>query len=189
MYKAEKPSITNVDKPGAFTTDNDTHLQIAIFPNGWYGTLAQAVNAFGSNNTRLWVSRIILYSDGTNSGWTTPQIYANVEDLINQATNDAQEYYKGQISDANSEINKVIADAKSQLKILNDRINQTDEGNPDTSWREPVNKLVSEVNEYGWKINADSSITYAERLFNAVEGEIVTRAGIADGTGGIKNAI
>ena len=189
VYKAEKPNVTNVDKPGSFTTDNDTHLQIAIFPNGWYGTLAQAVNAFGSNNTRLWVSRIILYSDGTNSGWTTPQIYANVESLINQATNDAQEYYKGQIKDANSEISKVIADAKSQLKILNDRINQTDEGNPDTSWREPVNKLVSEVNEYGWKVNDDLSVTYAERLFNAVEGEIVTRAGIADGTGGIKNAI
>ena len=116
-------------------------------------------------------------------------MYINVKGLIQQATNDAQKYYKGQIEDANSEINKVIADAKSQLKILNDRVNQGDEGHPDTSWREPVNKLVAEVNEYGWKVNEDLSVTYAERLFNAVEGEIVTRAGIADGTGGIKNAI
>lgn len=188
-YKAEKPNVTNINKPGAFTTDNDTHLQITIFPVGWYSTLAQAVNAFGSNNASLWVSQITLYSDGTNSGWSTPQIYVNVQGLIQQATNDAQKYYKGQIEDANSEINKVIADAKSQLKILNDRVNQGDEGHPDTSWREPVNKLVAEVNEYGWKVNEDLSITYAERLFNAVEGEIVTRAGIADGTGGIKNAI
>lgn len=188
-YKAEKPNIVNVDKPGSFTTDNDTHLQITIFPVGWYSTLAQAVNAFGSNNASLWVSQITLYSDGTNSGWSTPQIYVNVQGLIQQATDDAQKYYKGQIEDANSEINKVIADAKSQLKILNDRINQGDEGHPDTSWREPVNKLVAEVNEYGWKVHEDLSVTYAERLFNAVEGEIVTRAGIADGTGGIKNAI
>ena len=188
-YKAEKPNITNIDKPGSFTTDNDTHLQITIFPSGWYSTLAQAVNAFGSNNASLWVSQITLYSDGTNSGWSTPQIYVNVQGLIQQATDDAQKYYKGQIEDANSEINKVIADAKSQLKILNDRINQGDEGHPDTSWREPVNKLVSEVNEYGWKVHEDLSVTYAERLFNAVEGEIVTRAGIADGTGGIRNAI
>lgn len=188
-YKAEKPNITNIDKPGSFTTDNDTHLQITIFPSGWYSTLAQAVNAFGSNNASLWVSQITLYSDGTNSGWSTPQIYVNVQGLIQQATDDAQKYYKGQIEDANSEINKVIADAKSQLKILNDRINQGDEGHPDTSWREPVNKLVAEVNEYGWKVHEDLSVTYAERLFNAVEGEIVTRAGIADGTGGIKNAI
>lgn len=188
-YKAEKPNITNIDKPGSFTTDNDTHLHITIFPVGWYSTLAQAVNAFGSNNASLWVSQITLYSDGTNSGWSTPQIYVNVQGLIQQATDDAQKYYKGQIEDANSEINKVIADAKSQLKILNDRINQGDEGHPDTSWREPVNKLVAEVNEYGWKVHEDLSVTYAERLFNAVEGEIVTRAGIADGTGGIKNAI
>lgn len=188
-YKAEKPNVVNVDKPGSFTTDNDTHLQITIFPVGWYSTLAQAVNAFGSNNASLWVSQITLYSDGTNSGWSTPQIYVNVQGLIQQATDDAQKYYKGQIEDANSEINKVIADAKSQLKILNDRINQGDEGHPDTSWREPVNKLVAEVNEYGWKVHEDLSVTYAERLFNAVEGEIVTRAGIADGTGGIKNAI
>lgn len=188
-YKAEKPNITNIDKPGSFTTDNDTHLQITIFPSGWYSTLAQAVNAFGSNNASLWVSQITLYSDGTNSGWSTPQIYVNVQGLIQQATDDAQKYYKDQIEDANSEINKVIADAKSQLKILNDRVNQGDEGHPDTSWREPVNKLVAEVNEYGWKVNEDLSVTYAERLFNAVEGEIVTRAGIADGTGGIKNAI
>lgn len=188
-YKAEKPNITNIDKPGSFTTDNDTHLQITIFPSGWYSTLAQAVNAFGSNNASLWVSQITLYSDGTNSGWSTPQIYVNVQGLIQQATDDAQKYYKGQIEDANSEINKVIADAKSQLKILNDRVNQGDEGHPDTSWREPVNKLVAEVNEYGWKVHEDLSVTYAERLFNAVEGEIVTRAGIADGTGGIKNAI
>lgn len=188
-YKAEKPNITNIDKPGSFTTDNDTHLQITIFPSGWYSTLAQAVNAFGSNNASLWVSQITLYSDGTNSGWSTPQIYVNVQGLIQQATDDAQKYYKGQIEDANSEINKVIADAKSQLKILNDRINQGDEGHPDTSWKKPVNKLVAEVNEYGWKVHEDLSVTYAERLFNAVEGEIVTRAGIADGTGGIKNAI
>lgn len=188
-YKAEKPNVKSVNKPGAFTTDNDTHLQITIFPNGWYSTLAQAVNAFGSNDASLWVSQITLYSDGTNSGWSTPQMYINVKGLIQQATNDAQKYYKGQIEDANSEINKVIADAKSQLKILNDRINQGDEGRPDTSWREPVNKLVSEVNEYGWKIREDSSVIYAERLFNAVEGELVTRAGFADGTGGIKNAI
>ncbi len=188
-YKAEKPNVKSVNKPGAFTTDNDTHLQITIFPNGWYSTLAQAVNAFGSNDASLWVSQITLYSDGTNSGWSTPQMYINVKGLIQQATNDAQKYYKGQIEDANSEINKVIADAKSQLKILNDRINQGDEGHPDTSWREPVNKLVSEVNEYGWKIREDSSVIYAERLFNAVEGELVTRAGFADGTGGIKNAI
>lgn len=188
-YKAEKPNTTNIDKPGSFTTDNDTHLQITIFPNGWYSTLAQAINAFGSNDASLWVSQITLYSDGTNSGWSIPQMYINVKGLIQQATNDAQKYYKGQIEDANSEINKVIADAKSQLKILNDRVNQGDEGHPDTSWREPVNKLVAEVNEYGWKVNEDLSVTYAERLFNAVEGEIVTRAGIADGTGGIKNAI
>ena len=188
-YKAEKPNVVNVDKPGSFTTDNDTHLQITIFPNGWYSTLAQAINAFGSNDASLWVSQITLYSDGTNSGWSIPQMYINVKGLIQQATNDAQKYYKGQIEDANSEINKVIADAKSQLKILNDRVNQGDEGHPDTSWREPVNKLVAEVNEYGWKVNEDLSVTYAERLFNAVEGEIVTRAGIADGTGGIKNAI
>lgn len=188
-YKAEKPNVVNVDKPGSFTTDNDTHLQITIFPSGWYSTLAQAVNAFGSNNASLWVSQITLYSDGTNSGWSTPQIYVNVQGLIQQATDDAQKYYKDQIEDANSEINKVIADAKSQLKILNDRVNQGDEGHPDTSWREPVNKLVAEVNEYGWKVNEDLSVTYAKRLFNAVEGEIVTRAGIADGTGGIKNAI
>ena len=188
VYKATGSNANRPDKPGSFSTD-DTHLRITEGPVGWYKTPQLAANELNKKDIKLWVSIITLYSDGTNSGWSLPQEYVNVNNLIQQATNDAQEYYKSQIEDANSEINKVIADAKSQLKILNDRVNQGDEGHPDTSWREPVNKLVAEVNEYGWKVNEDLSVTYAERLFNAVEGEIVTRAGIADGTGGIKNAI
>ena len=188
VYKATGSNANRPDKPGSFSTD-DTHLRIIEGPVGWYKTPQLAANEFNKKDVKLWISIITLYSDGTNSGWSLPQEYVNVNNLIQQATNDAQEYYKSQIEDANSEINKVIADAKSQLKILNDRVNQGDEGHPDTSWREPVNKLVAEVNEYGWKVNEDLSVTYAERLFNAVEGEIVTRAGIADGTGGIKNAI
>ena len=188
VYKATGSNANRPDKPGSFSTD-DTHLRITEGPVGWYKTPQLAANEFNKKDVKLWISIITLYSDGTNSGWSLPQEYVNVNNLIQQATNDAQEYYKSQIEDANSEINKVIADAKSQLKILNDRVNQGDEGHPDTSWREPVNKLVAEVNEYGWKVNEDLSVTYAERLFNAVEGEIVTRAGIADGTGGIKNAI
>lgn len=178
-YKAEKPNVTNINKPGAFTTDNDTHLQITIFPVGWYSTLAQAVNAFGSNNASLWVSQITLYSDGTNSGWSTPQMYVNVQGLIQQATNDAQKYYENQLENANSEINNIIANANAQLKRLNDLIESGDEGNPDTSWRKEIELKVSQISAYGWTIK-DNGVEYARTMLDAVQGrieDVVSRKG------------
>lgn len=170
-YKAEKPNVTNINKPGTFTTDNDTHLQITIFPNGWYSTLAQAVNAFGSNNASLWISQITLYSDGTNSGWSTPQMYVNVQGLIQQATNDAQKYYENQLESANSEINNIIANANAQLKRLDELIKNGDEGHPDSSWRDEVTEIFSQIHRYGWNVDG-GKVEYVDMLYNAIIGKI-----------------
>lgn len=186
-YKAEKPNVTNINKPGAFTTDNDTHLQITIFPVGWYSTLAQAVNAFGSNNASLWVSQITLYSDGTNSGWSTPQMYVNVQGLIQQATNDAQKYYKNQLENANSEINNIIANANAQLKRLEELIKNGDEGHPDSSWRDEVNEIFSQIHQYGWKIDG-GKVKYVDMLYDAIIGKIQLMVSQTDGND-LKSAI
>lgn len=186
-YKAEKPNVTNINKPGAFTTDNDTHLQITIFPVGWYSTLAQAVNAFGSNNASLWVSQITLYSDGTNSGWSTPQMYVNVQGLIQQATNDAQKYYKNQLENANSEINNIIANANAQLKRLEELIKNGDEGHPDSSWRDEVTEIFSQIHQYGWTIDG-GKVKYVDMLYDAIIGKIQLMVSQKDGND-LKSAI
>ena len=186
-YKAEKPNVTNINKPGAFTTDNDTHLQITIFPVGWYSTLAQAVNAFGSNNASLWISQITLYSDGTNSGWSTPQMYVNVQGLIQQATNDAQKYYENQLESANSEINNIIANANAQLKRLEELIKNGDEGHPDSSWRDEVTEIFSQIHQYGWTING-GKVKYVDMLYDAIIGKIQLMVSQKDGND-LKSAI
>lgn len=186
-YKAEKPNVTNINKPGTFTTDNDTHLQITIFPVGWYSTLAQAVNAFGSNNASLWVSQITLYSDGTNSGWSTPQMYVNVQGLIQQATNDAQKYYKNQLENANSEINNIIANANAQLKRLEELIKNGDEGHPDSSWRDEVTEIFSQIHQYGWTIDG-GKVKYVDMLYDAIIGKIQLMVSQKDGND-LKSAI
>lgn len=186
-YKAEKPNVTNINKPGAFTTDNDTHLQITIFPVGWYSTLAQAVNAFGSNNASLWVSQITLYSDGTNSGWSTPQMYVNVQGLIQQATNDAQKYYENQLESANSEINNIIANANAQLKRLEELIKNGDEGHPDSSWRDEVTEIFSQIHQYGWTIDG-GKVKYVDMLYDAIIGKIQLMVSQKDGND-LKSAI
>lgn len=187
-YKATKPTVKNVDKPGAFTTDNDTHLQITIFPDGWYSTLAQAATAFGGNNASLWVSYITLYSDGTNSGWSTPQMYINVQGLIQQATNDAQKYYKNQLENANSEISNIIANANAQLKRLNELVENGDEGHPDTSWRKKIELKISEISAYGWTVK-DGVVDYIGTLLDAAQGRIEDVVSRKEGDNKLRSAI
>ena len=188
VYKATGSNANRPDKPGSFSTD-DTHLRITEGPVGWYKTPQLAANELNKKDIKLWVSIITLYSDGTNSGWSLPQEYVNVNNLIQQATNDAQEYYKAQLESADSRINRIIADAENTLKELNDRIDKGDEGNPDTSWREKIEQKVSSIDTYGWTKKETGGVTYAKALLDAINGEIEQSVAETDGNNNVKKAI
>ena len=188
VYKATGSNANRPDKPGAFSTD-DTHLRITEGPVGWYKTPQLAANELNKKDVKLWVSIITLYSDGTNSGWSLPQEYVNVNNLIQQATNDAQEYYKAQLESADSRIKQIITDAENTLKELNDRIDKGDEGNPDTSWREKIEKKVSSIDTYGWTKKPTGGVEYTDILLDAINGEIEQSVAETDGNNNVKKAI
>ena len=188
VYKATGSNANRPDKPGSFSTD-DTHLRIIEGPVGWYKTPQLAANELNKKDIKLWVSIITLYSDGTNSGWSLPQEYVNVNNLIQQATNDAQEYYKAQLESADSRIKQIIADAENTLKELNDRIDKGDEGNPDTSWREKIEQKVSSIDTYGWTKKPTGGVRYADALLDAINGEIEQSVAETDGNNNVKKAI
>ena len=188
VYKATGSNANRPDKPGSFSTD-DTHLRITEGPVGWYKTPQLAANELNKKDVKLWVSIITLYSDGTNSGWSLPQEYVNVNNLIQQATNDAQEYYKAQLESADSRIKQIIADAENTLKELNDRIDKGDEGNPDTSWREKIEQKVSSIDTYGWIKKSTGGVRYADALLDAINGEIEQSVAETDGNNNVKKAI
>lgn len=188
VYKATGSNANRPDKPGSFSTD-DTHLRITEGPVGWYKTPQLAANELNKKDIKLWVSIITLYSDGTNSGWSVPQEYVNVNNLIQQATNDAQEYYKAQLESADSRINRIIADAENTLKELNDRIDKGDEGNPDTSWREKIEQKVSSIDTYGWTKKSTGGVRYVDALLDAINGEIEQSVAETDGNNNVKKAI
>lgn len=188
VYKATGSNANRPDKPGSFSTD-DTHLRITEGPVGWYKTPQLAANELNKKDMKLWVSIITLYSDGTNSGWSLPQEYVNVNNLIQQATNDAQEYYKAQLESADSRIKQIIADAENTLKELNDRIDKGDEGNPDTSWREKIEQKVSSIDTYGWTKKPTGGVIYADALLDAINGEIEQSVAETDGNNNVKKAI
>lgn len=188
VYKATGSNANRPDKPGSFSTD-DTHLRITEGPVGWYKTPQLAANELNKKDIKLWVSIITLYSDGTNSGWSLPQEYVNVNNLIQQATNDAQEYYKAQLESADSRIKRIIADAENTLKELNDRIDKGDEGNPDTSWREKIEQKVSSIDTYGWTKKPTGGVRYADALLDAINGEIEQSVAETDGNNNVKKAI
>lgn len=188
VYKATSSNANRPDKPGSFSTD-DTHLRITEGPVGWYKTPQLAANELNKKDIKLWVSIITLYSDGTNSGWSTPQEYVNVNNLIQQATNDAQEYYKAQLESADSRIKKIITDAENTLKELNDRIDKGDEGNPDTSWREKIEQKVSSIDTYGWTKKPTGGVIYTDALLDAINGEIEQSVAETDGNNNVKKAI
>ena len=188
VYKATGSNVNRPDKPGSFSTD-DTHLRITEGPVGWYKTPQLAANELNKKDIKLWVSIITLYSDGTNSGWSLPQEYVNVNNLIQQATNDAQEYYKAQLESADSRIKQIIADAENTLKELNDRIDKGDEGNPDTSWREKIEQKVSSIDTYGWTKKPTGGVIYADALLDAINGEIEQSVAETDGNNNVKKAI
>lgn len=188
VYKATGSNANRPDKPGSFSTD-DTHLRITEGPVGWYKTPQLAANELNRKDVKLWVSIITLYSDGTNSGWSLPQEYVNVNNLIQQATNDAQEYYKAQLESADSRIKQIIADAENTLKELNDRIDKGDEGNPDTSWREKIEQKVSSIETYGWTKKSTGGVRYADALLDAINGEIEQSVAETDGNNNVKKAI
>lgn len=188
VYKATGSNANRPDKPGSFSTD-DTHLRITEGPVGWYKTPQLAANELNKKDMKLWVSIITLYSDGTNSGWSLPQEYVNVNNLIQQATNDAQEYYKNQLESADSRIKRIIADAENTLKELNDRIDKGDEGNPDTSWREKIEQKVSSIETYGWTKKSTGGVEYAKALLDAINGEIEQSVAETDGNNNVKKAI
>lgn len=188
VYKATGSNANRPDKPGSFSTD-DTHLRITEGPVGWYKTPQLAANELNKKDVKLWVSIITLYSDGTNSGWSLPQEYVNVNNLIQQATNDAQEYYKAQLESADSRIKQIIADAENTLKELNDRIDKGDEGNPDTSWREKIEQKVSSIDTYGWTKKPTGGVMYADALLDAINGEIEQSVAETDGNNNVKKAI
>ena len=188
VYKATSSNANRPDKPGSFSTD-DTHLRITEGPVGWYKTPQLAANELNKKDVKLWISIITLYSDGTNSGWSLPQEYVNVNNLIQQATNDAQEYYKAQLESADSRIKQIIADAENTLKELNDRIDKGDEGNPDTSWREKIEQKVSSIDTYGWTKKPTGGVMYADALLDAINGEIEQSVAETDGNNNVKKAI
>lgn len=188
VYKATGSNANRPDKPGSFSTD-DTHLRIIEGPVGWYKTPQLAANEINKKDIKLWVSIITLYSDGTNSGWSLPQEYVNVNNLIQQATNDAQEYYKAQLESADSRIKQIIADAENTLKELNDRIDKGDEGNPDTSWREKIEQKVSSIDTYGWTKKPTGGVEYVDVLIDAINGEIEQSVAETDGNNNVKKAI
>ena len=188
VYKATGSNANRPDKPGSFSTD-DTHLRITEGPVGWYKTPQLAANELNKKDVKLWISIITLYSDGTNSGWSLPQEYVNVNNLIQQATNDAQEYYKAQLESADSRIKQIIADAENTLKELNDRIDKGDEGNPDTSWREKIEQKVSSIDTYGWTKKPTGGVMYADALLDAINGEIEQSVAETDGNNNVKKAI
>lgn len=188
VYKATGSNANRPDKPGSFSTD-DTHLRITEGPVGWYKTPQLAANELNKKDVKLWISIITLYSDGTNSGWSLPQEYVNVNNLIQQATNDAQEYYKNQLESADSRIKQIIADAENTLKELNDRIDKGDEGNPDTSWREKIEQKVSSIETYGWTKKSTGGVEYAKALLDAINGEIEQSVAETDGNNNVKKAI
>ena len=188
VSKAPGSNANRPDKPGSFSTD-DTHLRITEGPVGWYKTPQLAANEFNKKDVKLWISIITLYSDGTNSGWSLPQEYVNVNNLIQQATNDAQEYYKAQLESADSRIKQIIADAENTLKELNDRIDKGDEGNPDTSWREKIEQKVSSIDTYGWTKKPTGGVIYADALLDAINGEIEQSVAETDGNNNVKKAI
>lgn len=188
VYKATGSNANRPDKPGAFSTD-DTHLRITEGPVGWYKTPQLAANELNKKDIKLWVSIITLYSDGTNSGWSLPQEYVNVNNLIQQATNDAQEYYKAQLESADSRIKQIITDAENTLKELNDRIDKGDEGNPDTSWREKIEQKVSSIDTYGWTKKPTGGVEYTDVLIDAINGEIEQSVAETDGNNNVKKAI
>lgn len=188
VYKATGSNANRPDKPGSFSTD-DTHLRITEGPVGWYKTPQLAANELNKKDVKLWISIITLYSDGTNSGWSLPQEYVNVNNLIQQATNDAQEYYKNQLESADSRIKQIIADAENTLKELNDRIDKGDEGNPDTSWREKIEQKVSSIDTYGWTKKSTGGVMYADALLDAINGEIEQSVAETDGNNNVKKAI
>ena len=188
VYKATGSNANRPDKPGSFSTD-DTHLRITEGPVGWYKTPQLAANALNKKDVKLWISIITLYSDGTNSGWSLPQEYVNVNNLIQQATNDAQKYYKEQLESADSRIKQIIADAENTLKELNDRIDKGDEGNPDTSWREKIEQKVSSIETYGWTKKPTGGVEYVKSLLDAINGEIEQSVAETDGNNNVKKAI
>lgn len=188
VYKATGSNANRPDRPGSFSTD-DTHLRITEGPVGWYKTPQLAANELNKKDVKLWVSIITLYSDGTNSGWSLPQEYVNVNNLIQQATNDAQEYYKAQLESADSRIKQIIADAENTLKELNDRIDKGDEGNPDTSWREKIEQKVSSIETYGWTKKPTGGVMYADALLDAINGKIEQSVAETDGNNNVKKAI
>lgn len=188
VYKATGSNANRPDKPGSFSTD-DTHLRITEGPVGWYKTPQLAANELNKKDVKLWVSIITLYSDGTNSGWSLPQEYINVNNLIQQATNDAQEYYKAQLESADSRIKQIVADAENTLKELNDRIDKGDEGNPDTSWREKIEQKVSSIDTYGWTKKETGGVRYTDALLDAINGEIEQSVAETDGNNNVKKAI
>ena len=188
VYKATGSNANRPDKPGSFSTD-DTHLRITEGPVGWYKTPQLAANELNKKDIKLWVSIITLYSDGTNSGWSLPQEYVNVNNLIQQATNDAQEYYKAQLESADSRIKQIIADAENTLKELNDRIDKGDEGNPDTSWIEKIEQKVSSIDTYGWTKKPTGGVRYVDALLDAINGEIEQSVAETDGNNNVKKAI
>lgn len=188
VYKATGSNANRPDRPGSFSTD-DTHLRITEGPVGWYKTPQLAANELNKKDVKLWVSIITLYSDGTNSGWSLPQEYVNVNNLIQQATNDAQEYYKAQLESADSRIKQIIADAENTLKELNDRIDKGDEGNPDTSWRKKIEQKVSSIETYGWTKKPTGGVMYADALLDAINGKIEQSVAETDGNNNVKKAI
>lgn len=180
VYRAVNKETESLSKPGSDYTFNYTTNSFTLYPSNWYASPAIAIENYGDKKCQVWVSHNNLCEDGTSTGWTTPVKYYNVDEIIKDAKDEANQYYQQQLTNAESELNSVIRDANNKLAQAQSLLDQFADGDI-SGIAVKVAELEGSISTYGWNIDSNTStVTYAEDLFDMVNKKLIKQISESD---------
>lgn len=95
----------------------------------------------------------------TNTGWTTPRKYVDIDGILDQVTQDAQNYLTGQLADIRNDINGLQGTSGSLSSRLSALETSAATGElPTADAQIQVNALRGEINQYAYKVRRRYSI-------------------------------
>lgn len=112
-------------------------------------------------------------TDENGTGWSTPVKYRNVQAELQQAAEEAQNYYQEQLDNANSELTQTInnaqnllEEAEKNLETVKDLFESIDSGEIDAvGLQKQISELNAEIKTYGW-VAEDPHIIVSDVLNN-----------------------
>lgn len=95
----------------------------------------------------------------TNTGWTTPRKYVDIDGILDQVTQDAQNYLTGQLAGIRNDINGLQGTSGSLSSRLSALETSAATGElPTADAQIQVNALRGEINQYAYKVRRRYSI-------------------------------